>query len=81
MIRKQIIAIGGGGLISGVGSFIKQINPKCKIFGVEPENANTMQISIKKNKVQSDMKINTIADSLAAPFSLPLSFDYCLSVD
>jgi threonine dehydratase len=74
-----LIPIGGGGLAAGVSHAIKQSNKNIQVFGVEPENANTMQISIKKNKVQSDMKINTIADSLAAPFSLPLSFDYCLN--
>ena len=74
-----LIPIGGGGLAAGVSHAIKQSNKNIQVFGVEPENANTMQISIKKNKVQSDMKINTIADSLAAPFSLPVSFDYCLN--
>ena len=34
-----IISIGGGGLISGVGSCLKQLNPKCKIIGIEPEGA------------------------------------------
>ena len=74
-----LIPIGGGGLAAGVSHAIKQSNKNIQVFGVEPKNANTMQISIKKNKVQSDIKINTIADSLAAPFSLPLSFDYCLN--
>ena len=74
-----LIPIGGGGLAAGVSHAVKQSNKNIQVFGVEPENANSMQISIKKNKVQSDMKINTIADSLAAPFSLPLSFDYCLN--
>ena len=72
-----LIPIGGGGLAAGVSHAVKQSNKNIQVFGVEPENANSMQISIKKNKVQSDMKIHTIADSLAAPFSLPISFDYC----
>ncbi len=74
-----LIPIGGGGLAAGVSHAVKLSNKNIEVFGVEPENANTMQISIKKNKIQSDMKINTIADSLAAPFSLPISFDYCLN--
>ena len=72
-----LIPIGGGGLAAGVSHAVKQSNKNIQVFGVEPENANSMQISIKKNEVQSDMKIHTIADSLAAPFSLPISFDYC----
>ena len=37
-----VISIGGGGLAAGAGSAIKQMLPKCRIFGVEPEGANTM---------------------------------------
>ena len=37
-----IVSIGGGGLISGVASAIKQVNENCKIFGVEPKGAATM---------------------------------------
>jgi len=78
-MHSILIPIGGGGLAAGVSHAVKQSNNNIQAFGVEPENANTMQISIKKNKVQSDMKIHTIADSLAAPFSLPVSFDYCIN--
>ena len=72
-----IIPIGGGGLCAGVSSYVRTVNPKCNIYGIEPVGANTMQMSIQNNSPQSLSKINTVADSLAAPFSLPLSFQYC----
>ena len=72
-----IIPVGGGGLCAGISSYVATVNPKCNIYGIEPAGANTMQMSIKKNSPQSLDQINTIADSLAAPFSMPLSFQYC----
>jgi threonine dehydratase len=38
--------IGGGGLISGVGSYFKQVSPETKIIGVEPEGAPAMKQSL-----------------------------------
>jgi len=72
-----IIPVGGGGLCAGISSYVRTVNPECNIYGIEPTGANTMQMSIQSNSPQSLNKINTVADSLAAPFSLPLSFQYC----
>jgi threonine dehydratase len=41
-----IASIGGGGLITGVGSAIKALRPGIKIFGVEPETAAPMSLSL-----------------------------------
>jgi len=50
---KAIIAsIGGGGLITGVASAIKAINPGIKIFGAEPETAAPAALSFEKNSPQ-----------------------------
>ncbi len=57
-----ICAIGGGGLISGVGSYIKHVYPNCKIIGVEPKNADSMNISIKNNKNTKLENIDTFVD-------------------
>ena len=73
-IDNVIIAIGGGGLISGVGSLLKQINPKIKIIGVEPENAKGMSQSIKSGYALSKVNVRSIADSLCAPLHMPYSF-------
>jgi threonine dehydratase len=42
-----IASIGGGGLITGVGSAIKALKPEIKIFGVEPETAAPAALSFK----------------------------------
>src|SRR5438132_3741603 len=47
-----IASIGGGGLITGVGSAIKALKPEIKIFGVEPETAAPAALSFEKDSPQ-----------------------------
>jgi threonine dehydratase len=47
-----IASIGGGGLITGVGSAIKALKPEIKIFGVEPETAAPAALSFTKGSPQ-----------------------------
>jgi len=47
-----IASIGGGGLITGVGSAIKALKPEIKIFGVEPETAAPAALSFAKGSPQ-----------------------------
>lgn len=73
-----IVPIGGGGLASGVACAVKQINPKCKVYGVEPVGANTMRLSIDRKKpVSLENGPKSIADSLCAPRAEPYSFSVC----
>lgn len=69
-----IVPVGGGGLISGIAAAVKQINPACKIYGVEPLGAQGMTQSLAANSPASAVNVATIADSLGAPMHLPLSF-------
>ncbi len=48
-----IASIGGGGLITGVGSAIKALKPQVKIFGVEPETAAPAALSFEKGSPQA----------------------------
>src|SRR5216117_2643141 len=47
-----IASIGGGGLITGVGSAIKSLKPETKIWGVEPETAAPAALSFEKGSPQ-----------------------------
>jgi len=47
-----VAAIGGGGLITGVGSAIKALKPEVKVFGVEPETAAPAALSFEKDSPQ-----------------------------
>ena len=72
-----IIPIGGGGLCAGIASAVKQMQPRCQVFGVEPEGADTMYRSLKLGAPQSLDAVRTIADSLGAPYTAPYSMSLC----
>ena len=69
-----IVPVGGGGLIAGIACAVKQMQPHCKVYGVEPEGADSMARSFRIGSPQKLEHVNTIADSLAAPYALPWSF-------
>src|SRR6266704_386047 len=52
-VAAVIASIGGGGLITGVGSAIKGLKPQGKIFGVEPETAAPAALSFEKGSPQA----------------------------
>jgi threonine dehydratase len=72
-----IIPIGGGGLCAGMAAAIKQFDPRCLVFGVEPVGADSMYRSWQAGAPQSIDQVRTIADSLGAPYALPYSFELC----
>ncbi len=57
--------VGGGGLVSGVGTYLKEKLPTVKIIGVEPKGAPSMYASLKQGKVVSLDKIDTFVDGAA----------------
>jgi threonine dehydratase len=74
-----VVPIGGGGLCAGIASMVRQMKPDCEIIGVEPEGADSMRRSIASGRPEAIEQVRTIADSLGAPFALPLSFELCRS--
>lgn len=72
-----VIPIGGGGLCAGMATAIKQLQPRCQVFGVEPVGAAAMQRSFTAGSPQRIEQVQTIADSLGAPMTLPYSFALC----
>lgn len=72
-----IVPIGGGGLAAGIASAVKQLQPRCKVFGVEPTGADSMHRSFAAGAPQRIDQVTTIADSLGAPMAMPYSFSLC----
>lgn len=72
-----IIPVGGGGLIAGIGYTIKNINPKCKIYGVQAAGAASMILSQKGNKLTSLEKVTTFADGIAVKEPGEITFGMC----
>lgn len=60
-----VVPIGGGGLISGVSTLAKMLNPKIKVIGVEPSEAASMTEALKVGNVVTLDSANTIADGTA----------------
>lgn len=69
-----VVPVGGGGLIGGISNAVRQARPDVRIYGVEPTGADSMSRSLAAGKPQSLEAVNTIADSLGAPFAMPYSF-------
>jgi len=65
LVDYILVPIGGGGLVTGVSTLAKLLNPKIKVIGVEPAGANCMQESVKAGKVVTLPGVNTIADGTA----------------
>lgn len=74
-VEAVIVPIGGGGLCAGVAAAVKQARPACRVFGVEPEGADTMRRSLDAGSPQAIDRVRTIADSLGAPHAAPYSFE------
>ncbi|WP_405096763.1 threonine/serine dehydratase [Oceanobacillus sp. FSL H7-0719] len=61
-----VVPIGGGGLLAGILTAIKQTKPKVKVIGVEPVSANDTYLSLKNGEITSIERSDTIADGLRA---------------
>ncbi|HEV7913486.1 MAG TPA: threonine/serine dehydratase [Albitalea sp.] len=72
-----VVPVGGGGLCAGIAAAVKQIDPACAVYGVEPEGADAMTRSFESGQPTTLEAVTTVADSLGAPYSLPYSFGVC----
>ncbi len=72
-----VVPVGGGGLCGGIAAAVKQINPRCQVFGVEPFGADAMYRSFQAGRPVTLARVDTIADSLGAPYALDYSFGVC----
>ncbi|GKT12187.1 MAG: threonine dehydratase [Thiomicrorhabdus sp.] len=59
------VAVGGGGLISGIASVIKQVSPETRIIGVEPEDAACMTEALKAGSRVVLDQVGIFADGVA----------------
>jgi threonine dehydratase len=64
-IHAIFVAIGGGGLISGIGAYVKRLRPEIKIIGVEPVDADAMYQSLKAGHRVRLPQVGLFADGVA----------------
>jgi threonine dehydratase len=64
-VDTVILAIGGGGLISGVSTAVKALRPSVEIIGVNMVNIDSMRASVERSQVTTLPAAQTIADGIA----------------
>ncbi|OIJ12779.1 threonine dehydratase [Anaerobacillus arseniciselenatis] len=74
------MSIGGGGLTSGVGTYIKGVSPTTKLVGVEPEGAPAMKTSIDNDELTPLSKIDKFVDGAAVKKVGELPFSICRTI-
>jgi threonine dehydratase len=72
-----VVPVGGGGLAAGISAIVKQVNPRCRVFGVEPMGADAMYRSFQAGQPVRLDGVDTVADSLSAPYALAYSYGVC----
>ena len=72
------VAVGGGGLISGVAAAIKAVLPSIKIVGCSATNSCVMQQSVKAGRILELASKPTLSDGTAGGIDRSsITFDYC----
>ena len=74
-VARVVVPIGGGGLISGITTWLEARLPDCEVWGVEPEGAAAMRASLDVGHPVTLREVHTIADGLAAPMAGRLNFE------
>ena len=64
-IDAIFVAVGGGGLIAGIAAYVKQLFPRVRIIGVEPEDADAMYQSLHAKKRVTLERVGIFADGVA----------------
>nr|WP_321407216.1 threonine ammonia-lyase [uncultured Carboxylicivirga sp.] len=79
-IDYVFVPIGGGGLVAGLGSYIKHMSPDTKIIGVEPAGAPAMFESLKKGEVVELKEIDKFVDGAAVQKVGSYTFAICQKI-
>ena len=60
-----VVPVGGGGLISGIAAYVKEVRPKVRVVGVQAEGAPSLYRSLQAGRLVEVERVRTIADGLA----------------
>ena len=75
------IAMGGGGLISGMGGYLKQKISKIRVIACSPENSAAMHHAIEAGRIETIEHLETLSDGTAGALEFgTITFDFCKSV-
>lgn len=74
------VPVGGGGLIAGVGAFLKSLYPEIRVVGVEPEDAAGMTASLRAGERVELKEVGLFADGVAVKKVGAIPFEVCREV-
>lgn len=76
-VDAVVVAVGGGGLISGVAFTLKTLKPEIKIYGVQADGAPSMVESLNKGERVRLNQVSTIADGIAVKEPGEITYEMC----
>ena len=80
-IDAVLVPVGGGGLISGIGAYLKHARPDIEIIGCQPANSAVMYESIKAGRILDIPSRPTLSDGTAGGIEAgSVTFDICCGI-
>lgn len=72
-LRVILVPVGGGGLISGIATAVKEQRREVRVIGVEPERAPVVTESLTAGHPVTPSRLDTLAEALAPPYTRPFN--------
>jgi threonine dehydratase len=80
-IDNLFVTVGGGGLVSGVGSWLKAARPGVRVVGCQPERSPEMALSVRSGRYTTVEPRETLSDGSAGAFEEgSITFELCRRV-
>lgn len=80
-VDAVFVTVGGGGLISGVGTALKHLDPRIEVVGVWPENSTCMLAALDAGEIVDVVERDTLSDSTAGAIEAgSVTFPICRRV-
>jgi len=80
-VDEVIVSVGGGGLISGVGGYLNQVQPEAKIVACSPKNSCVMYESLNAGRILDLPSKQTLSDGTAGGVEEgSITYDICKEV-
>lgn len=77
-IDVVLVPVGGGGLISGIGGYLKAVSPATRVVGCQPLNSCVMHASIEAGRIVEAESLPTLADGTSGGIEPgSITFDFC----
>ena len=64
-VDTAVVSVGGGGLIGGIATALKELDPGVRVIGVQAEGASSVKRSLERGEIYERESVDTIADGIA----------------